>query len=47
MRTLRIKDLTLDELELLEQDLHENGEKSDYGFYMQLVIIFTKLCIKN
>ncbi|WP_282139575.1 tetratricopeptide repeat protein [Cytobacillus oceanisediminis] len=40
MRTLKIKDLTLDELELLEQDLHENGEKSDYGFYMQLVIVY-------
>jgi tetratricopeptide (TPR) repeat protein len=40
MRTLKIKDLTLDELELLKQDLHENGEKSDYGYYMQLVIIY-------
>ncbi|MBN8203465.1 tetratricopeptide repeat protein [Bacillus sp. NTK034] len=40
MRTLKIKDLTLDELELLEQDLHENGEKSDYGYYMQLVIVY-------
>lgn len=40
MRTLKIKDLTLDELELLEQDLHENGEKSDYGYYKQLVIVY-------
>lgn len=40
MRTLKIKDLTLNELELLEQDLHQNGEKSDYGFYMQLVIVY-------
>ncbi|MDM5224975.1 tetratricopeptide repeat protein [Cytobacillus sp. NJ13] len=40
MRTLKIKDLTLDELELLEQDLHENGERSDYGYYMQLVTIY-------
>ncbi|MCM3401128.1 tetratricopeptide repeat protein [Cytobacillus oceanisediminis] len=40
MRTLKIKDLTLDELGLLEQDLHENGEKSDYGYYMQLVIVY-------
>lgn len=40
MRTLKIKDLTVDELELLEQDLHENGEKSDYGYYQQLVLVY-------
>lgn len=40
MRTLKIKDLTLDALEELENDLHENGEKSDYGYYMQLVILY-------
>ncbi|KON87921.1 hypothetical protein AF332_14530 [Sporosarcina globispora] len=40
MRTLKIKELTLDELEELEQDLHENGEKSDYGYYKQLVTIY-------
>ncbi|EWG08471.1 hypothetical protein PBF_24081 [Cytobacillus firmus DS1] len=40
MRTLKIKDLTLDALEELEHDLHENGEKSDYGYYMQLVILY-------
>lgn len=40
MSTLKIKDLTLGELEELEQDLHENGEKSDYGYYMQLVTIY-------
>lgn len=28
MRTLKIKDLTLDALEELEHDLHENGEKA-------------------
>jgi tetratricopeptide (TPR) repeat protein len=40
MRTLKIKDLTLDALEELEHDLHENGEKGDYGYYMQLVILY-------
>ncbi|PWW32328.1 hypothetical protein DFO73_101592 [Cytobacillus oceanisediminis] len=43
MRTIKIKDLTLDELEELEQDLHENGEKSDYGYYMQLVTIYENM----
>ncbi len=40
MRTLKIKDLTLGELEELEEDLHKNGENSDYGYYMQLVTIY-------
>ncbi|WP_282139584.1 hypothetical protein [Cytobacillus oceanisediminis] len=42
MRTLNIKELTLDELELLEQDLHENREKVSmaFGFSCSLYIIY-------
>ncbi|RBP96128.1 hypothetical protein DFO70_102455 [Cytobacillus firmus] len=33
---MRLRDLTLDELEDLEQELHENGEQSNFGYYAKL-----------
>lgn len=43
MRNQRLRDLTLEELEDLEQELQENGEQSDYGYYAQLVKVYEEM----
>lgn len=43
MRNPRLRDLTLEELEDLEQELLENGERSDYGYYAQLVKVYEEM----
>ncbi|WP_244671303.1 tetratricopeptide repeat protein [Bacillus sp. NTK034] len=40
---MRLRDLTLEELEDLEQELHEKGEKSDYGYYAKLVNVYEEM----
>lgn len=40
---MSLRDLTLEELEDLEQELHEKGEKSDYGYYAKLVNVYEEM----
>ncbi|WP_394139056.1 tetratricopeptide repeat protein [Cytobacillus oceanisediminis] len=40
---MRLKDLTLEELEDYEQELHENGAKSNYGYYANLVNVYEEM----
>ncbi|KAF0821240.1 tetratricopeptide repeat protein [Cytobacillus firmus] len=40
---MRLKDLTLEQLEEYEQELHENGAKSDYGYYADLVKVYEEM----
>lgn len=46
VRKVRLRDLTLEELEDLEQELHENGEQSNFGYYAKLINSM-KRCIKE
>ncbi|MBX9975205.1 tetratricopeptide repeat protein [Cytobacillus firmus] len=40
---MRFRNLTLEELENLEQELHENGEQSNYGYYAKLIDIYKEM----
>lgn len=40
---MSLRDLTLEELEDLEQELHEKGEKSGYGYYAKLVNVYEEM----
>ncbi|MCS0671614.1 tetratricopeptide repeat protein [Cytobacillus firmus] len=40
---MRLRDLTLEELEDLEQELHENGEQSNFGYYAKLINVYEEM----